>query len=140
MGNSGCSWLKSPRVDRPSDAIKLAFVERVATPIPIMKLAIHLRLNGLSLRKTIVFLENFGIERFRSTVHYWVRKSDPEPGSGRSLEKIGFDETIVKIDGEHHWLFAAAHPETTVILYVGVYTARTTNRHETVSPRAKGET
>jgi transposase-like protein len=62
--------LETARLDGTSDAIQLEFVERVATPIPVMKLAIHLHLVGLSLRKTVIFLENFGVERSRSTVHY----------------------------------------------------------------------
>lgn len=67
------------RIDGPSDAIKLDFVERVGTSIPIMKLAVHLHLVGLSPRKTVIFLDNFGIKRCRSTVHYWVKKSDLDP-------------------------------------------------------------
>jgi len=58
-------------------------------------------------------------------VHYWVKKSNLQPCSGRVPEKIALDEMVVKIDGGHHWLFAAVDPETNVILHVGVYTVRT---------------
>ena len=112
---------ETTRLDGPSDAIELDFVERVATPKPVMKYGIHLHLAGLSLQKAVSFLENFGIERCRSTVHYWVKRSNLEPRTGRSPEKIALDETVVKIDGERHWLFAAVDPETNVILHVGVY-------------------
>jgi len=102
--------LETARFDGPSDAIQLDFVKRVATPIPVMKLAIHLPLVGLSLRKTVIFLEKFGVKRSRSIVHYWVKKSNFEPASGRVPEKIALDETVVRIDGDHHWLFAAVDP------------------------------
>jgi len=109
----------------PRTAIELDFVERVYTPKDVMRMAIHLRLAGLSLQKTVNFLENFGVDRSRSAVHYWVKQSDLEPRDGRQPEKIALDETVVKIDGENHWLFAAVDPETNGILHVGVYTART---------------
>lgn len=35
-------------------------------------------------------------------------------------------ETIMKINGGHHWVFAAVNPETNEVLHVGVYTARST--------------
>lgn len=56
------------RLTGPSIAIELGFVERVATPIPAMKLGIQLHLAGLSLSQTVSFLENFGIDRCHSTV------------------------------------------------------------------------
>ena len=74
----------------------------------------------------MIFLENFGVKRSRSIVHYWVKKSNFEPASRRVPEKIALNETVVRIDGDQHWLFAAVDPETNVILHVGVYTARTT--------------
>ncbi len=114
------------RLNGPSNAIELDFVERVATPKFAMKLGIHLHLAGLSLAKTVSILDNFGVDRCRSAVHYWVKHADLEPRAGRSPAKIALDETVVKIDGESHWLFAAVDPETNVILHVGVYTARTT--------------
>ena len=114
------------RLNGPSNAIELNFVERVYTPRFAMRLGIHLHLAGLSLSKTVSILENFDVDRCRSTVHYWVKQSDLEPQDGRSPDKIALDETVVKIDGEQHWLFAAVDPETNLILHVGVYTARTT--------------
>jgi transposase-like protein len=91
-----------------------------------MKLGIHLHLAGLSLAKTVSILEFFGIYRCRSTVHYWVKKSDIEPRGGHQPEKIALDETVIKIDGEQHWLFAAVDPDSNDILHVGLYTTRTT--------------
>lgn len=91
-----------------------------------MELGIHLHLAGLSLAKTVTILEYFGIDRCRSTVHYWVKKADLEPRGGRQPEKIALDETVVKIDSEQYWLFAAVDPDSNDILHVGLYSARTT--------------
>jgi len=90
------------RLDGHSDAIQLDFVKSIETPILIIKLAIHLHLVGLSLRKTVVFLENFSVNRCHPTVHYSVKKSDLELKRDRSPEKIALDETIAKIEGEQH--------------------------------------
>ena len=112
------------RLSGPSNAIELEFVERVATPKPAMKLGIHLHLGGLSLSKTVSIIDNFGIDRCRSAVHHLVKQADLEPQDGRSPEQNALDETVVKVDGERHWLFATVDPDTNVILHVGVYTAR----------------
>lgn len=66
------------------------------------------------------------MDRCRSTVHYWMKNADLEPCSGRSPATIALDETVVKIDGEQYWLFAAVNSEPTVILHVGPYSTRTT--------------
>lgn len=87
-------------IDYLSDAIELEFVDRVETPISIIGLAIHLHLVGLSIQKPGEFLANFGIDRCRSTVHYWAKKAGLNPRSGRSPEKIALDESVVKIDGD----------------------------------------
>ena len=104
--------LEFTRLSGPSNAIKLDFVERVATPLPIMKMGIHLHLAGLSLAKTVSFLENFGVSRAKSTVHNWVQKAELEPLDGREPALIALDETVVKIDGEQYWLYMAVEPET----------------------------
>jgi transposase-like protein len=55
---------------------QLRVVEREATPRLLMKLSIQLHLAGLSLSNTVSFLEVFGVDRVRSTVHNWVDKAD----------------------------------------------------------------
>ena len=66
-----------PENDRLSgclDEINLEFVEREATPQLLMKLSIQLHLAGLSLSNTVSFLEIFGVDRVRSTVHNWFTR------------------------------------------------------------------
>ncbi|OYR74044.1 IS6 family transposase [Halorubrum ezzemoulense] len=109
-----------PENDRLSgclDEINLEFVEREATPRLWMKLSIQLHLPGLSLSNTVSFLEVFGVERVRSTVHNWVHKADLQPESGRSPNHVAVDETVIRLDGEQYWLYAAVDPETNDLLH-----------------------
>ena len=50
---------------------------------------------------------------------------DLEPDSGRNPDTIALDETVVKVNGERFWLYAAVEPETNVILHVSLYSTRT---------------
>ena len=114
------------RLTGGSDPIELDFVEREATSIEIMELAIHLHLGGLSLSNTVSILDRFGVDRARSTVHNWVQKADLEPRGGRAPAQIALDETVVKVNGERFWLIAAVDPDTNIILHVGLYPSRNT--------------
>ena len=87
-----------PENDRLSgslDQIDLEFVEREATPRLLMKLSIQLHLAGLSLSNTVSFLDVFGVDRARSTVHNWVHKADLQPETGRSPDHVAVDETVI---------------------------------------------
>ena len=117
--------LENARLSDGSEAIQLEFVERVATPKRIMKLAIRLHLCGLSLSNTVSVIESFGVTRAKSTIHNWVQKADLEPIDGRDPDKVALDETVVKVNGERFWLYAAVDPETNEILHIGLYSART---------------
>ena len=64
-----------PESDRFSgciDEINVAFVEQDATPRLLLKFSNQLHLSGLSLSNTVSFLEIFGIDLVRSTVHKWL--------------------------------------------------------------------
>ena len=109
-----------PENDRLSgclDEINLEFVEREATQRLLMKLSIQLHLAGLSLSNTVSFLEVFGVERVRSTVHNWVHKADLQPESGRSPNHVAVDETVIRLNDEQYWLYAAVDPETNDLLH-----------------------
>ena len=82
-----------------------------------MKLSIQLHLAGLSLSNTVSFLEVFGVERVRSTVHNWVHKADLQPESGRSPNHVAVDETVIRLNDEQYWLYAAVDPETNDLLH-----------------------
>ena len=108
---------ENDRLDGCLDEINLEFVEREATPRLLMKLSIQLHLAGLSLSNTVSFLEVFGVDRVRSTVHNWVHKADLQPESGRSPNHVAVDETVIRLNDEQYWLYAAVDPETNDLLY-----------------------
>jgi transposase-like protein len=107
------------------DRIELGFVEREATPRLLMKLSIQLHLAGLSLSNTVSILEVFGVERARSTVHNWVHKADLQPEEGRSPDHVAVDETVIRLNDERYWLYAAVDPETNELLHTKLEPTRT---------------
>ena len=117
-----------PENDRLSsclDEINLDFVEREATPKLLMKLSIQLHLSELSLSNTVLFLEVFGVNRVRSTVHNWVHRADLQPESGRCLNHVVVDETVIQLDDEQYWLYAAVDPESNDLLHIKLEPTRT---------------
>ena len=105
--------------------IDLGFVEREATPRLLMKLSIQLHLAGLSLSNTVSIIEVFGVERARSTVHNWVHKSDLQPDKGRSPNHVAVDETVIRLNDEQYWLYAAVDPDTSELLHTKLEPTRT---------------
>ena len=95
----------------------LEIVEREATPRLLMKLSIQLHLAGFSLSNTVSVLEIFGVERARSTVHNWVHKADLQPESGKNPDHVAVDETVIQLNDEQYWLYAAVDPETNELLH-----------------------
>ncbi|QSG08670.1 IS6 family transposase [Halapricum desulfuricans] len=108
---------ENTRLSGSIDQIDLEFVEREATPRLLMKLGIQLHLSGLSLSNTVSILEIFGVERARSTIHNWVHKADLQPESGRSPDHVAVDETVIRLNDENYWLYAAVDPETNELLH-----------------------
>ena len=105
--------------------IELDFVEREATPRLLMKLSIQLHLAGLSLSNTVSLLEVFGVERARSTVHNWVHKADLQPDAGRSPNHVAVDKTLIRLNDEQYWLYAAVDPDTSELLHTKLEPTRT---------------
>src|SRR6056297_2265840 len=111
---------KNTRLSGTIAQFDLDFVEREATPRLLMKLSIQLHLAGLSLSNTVSFLEIFGVERARSTVHNWVHKADLQPESGRNPNHVAVDETVIRLNDEQYWLYAAVDPETNELLHTSL--------------------
>ncbi len=108
-------------IDRPSDGsdrFELGFVERESTPKLAMKLGIRLHLAGLSFSNTISIPDILGVERCRSTVHNWVQKADLQPTDGADPDHVAVDETVLQLNDEWFWLYAAVDPETNRLLHV----------------------
>ena len=108
---------ENDRLNGCLNEIELGFVKREATPRLLMKLGIQLHLAGLSLSNTVSILEIFGVERARSTVHNWVHKANLQPQSGQNPDHVAVDETVIQLNDEQYWLYAAVDPETNKLLY-----------------------
>ena len=118
-----------PEISRLSgctDWIDLDFVERQRTPKRAMKLGIQLQLAGLSLSNTVSILEELGVERSRKAIHDWVQKADLQPVDGRSPNHVALDETVIRINNEQFWLYAAADPDTNDLLHLRLFATTTT--------------
>lgn len=117
---------KITRLSGRGDWIELDFVERERTPRQLMKLGIRLHPAGLSLSNTVRELEKFGVERSRKAVHDWVQKADLQPASNASPDHVALDETVIRINGQQFWLYAAVDPDTNDILHARLFTTTTT--------------
>jgi len=114
------------RLSGSTDWIDLDFVERERTPEFAMKLGIQMHLAELSLSNTISVLERLGVKRSRKAVHDWVQKADLQPTSGKTPNQVAVDETVIRIDDQQYWLYAAADPETNELLHLRLFSTTTT--------------
>ena len=99
---------------------RVGFVEREATPKLLMKLGIQLHLAGLSLSNTVSILVIFGVSRARSTVHNWIHTAELRPDAGRSPDHVAVDETVIRLNDEQYWLYAAVDPDTNELLHTAL--------------------
>ena len=114
------------RLSGGNEWIGLEFVDRERTSRRLMQLGIELHLAGLSLAETISVLERFGVDRCRSTVHNWVRKSDLQPANGAQPEQVAIDESAIQVNDQRYWLLAAVDPSSNRFLHVRLFPTRTT--------------
>jgi transposase-like protein len=114
------------RLSGRTDWIDLEFVERQRTPPQLMKLGIRLHLAGLSLSNTVRELEKFGVQRSRKAVHDWVQKADLQPADGANPNHVALDETVIRVNDEQYWLYAAVDPDTNNFLHIRLFPTYTT--------------
>jgi len=101
-------------------------VEREATPTFLMKLSIQLYLSGLSLSNTVRVLEIFGGNRARSAMHNWIHKADLQSTSGKNPDHVAVDETVIQLNDEQYWLYAAVDTETNKLRHTTLEPTRNT--------------
>ena len=118
------------RLSGRRDWIDLDFVERERTPEPVMALGIQSHVAGLSLSNTVELLEALGVQRSRKAIHDWVQKADLQPESGKSPNQIALDETVIRINDQQFWLYAAADPQSNELLHVRLFATTTTTLTE----------
>ncbi|MFC7174481.1 IS6 family transposase [Haloplanus litoreus] len=109
------------RLSDGSDWIELDFVERQRTPEFAMRLGIQMHVAGLSLSNTISILERLGVERSRTAVHNWVQKADLQPEGAASPNHVALDETVIRLNDQQYWLYAALNSETNKFLHIWLF-------------------
>lgn len=53
-----------------------------------------------------------------------MQKADYSRDGGRSLNHVAVNETVMRLDRHHYWLFAAVDPGSNEFLYVKLFPAR----------------
>jgi putative transposase len=114
------------RLSGSREWIDLDFVERERTPEPAMALGIQAHVAGLSLSNTVDLLDALGVQRSRKAIHDWMQKAELQPDSGRSPNQIALDETVIRINDQQFWLYAAADPQTNKLLHIRLFSTTTT--------------
>ena len=70
-------------------------------------------------------LDGLGVERSRKAVHDWVQKVDLQPVSGKAPNQVAVDETVIRINDQQFWLYAAADPQTNELLHLRLFSTTT---------------
>ena len=52
-------------------------------------------------------------------------KSDLQPTDGADPNHVAVDETVIQLNSEQYWLYAAVNPDTNRLLHVRLYPTRT---------------
>jgi putative transposase len=78
----------------------------------VMKLDIRIRLADISFSYTVSTFDSLGVERSRKAISDWVQKADLQSVSGKAPNQVAVDETVVRINYQWFWLYAAANPQT----------------------------
>jgi putative transposase len=58
------------------------------------------------------------VDRHRSIVHNWVQKAELRPTDGADPDHVAVDETVIQLNDERFWLYAAVDPETNRLLHM----------------------
>lgn len=114
------------RLSGTSDWIDLGFVERERTSEPAMALGIQSHVAGLSLSHIVDLLASLGVDRSQKAIHDWVQKADLQPELGKSPNQIALDETVIRINDQQLWLYAAGDPATNKLFHVWLFSTTTT--------------
>jgi putative transposase len=54
-----------------------------------------------------------------------VQKAGLQPDGGKSPNHVAGDETVIQLNNQRYWLYAAVNPETTYVLHVRLFPSRT---------------
>ncbi|WP_425601450.1 IS6 family transposase [Halorubrum salinum] len=90
-----------------------------------MKIGIQLQLVGLRCRIPSLFSRNW-MSSDLARQSNWIHKADLQPAEGRSPNHVAIDETVIRINDQQFWLYAAADPETNDLLHLRLFSTTTT--------------
>lgn len=89
-----------------------------------MKLGIQLHLVGLSLSDTVSVLASLGVDQCRPPFTTGFRR--PTYSRQRAVTRnVAVDETVIRVNDQRYWLFAAVDPDTDRLLHVRLFSTRT---------------
>lgn len=97
--------------------------ERERAETPVKAFAVRLHAAGCSLRETREILRLFGVDRSHQAIFQWVHRVSDNVGDPPEVQpkRVAVDETVIKINGEWSWLYAAIDLETRLILDVQLF-------------------
>jgi transposase-like protein len=72
-----------------------------------------------------LIIEVLGVDRHRTTVHRWIQKADLQPTDGACPNHVAVDETVIQLNSEQYWLYAAVDSDTNRLPHVRLYPTRT---------------
>jgi transposase-like protein len=72
-----------------------------------------------SFSNTKQYLERLEVERSRTAIHNWVQSANLRPTSGAAPDHIAVDETVIQVNDERRWLYAAVIPRRTNSCTIG---------------------
>jgi len=101
-------------------------VECERTAESAIALGIQSHVVGLSLSNTVNLLGDPGVKRSRKAIYDWVQKADLQLEAGKSLNQIALDETVIRINDQQFWLYAATDPQTNELLHIRLFATTTT--------------
>ena len=55
-----------------------------------------------------------------------MQKADLQPADGANPDHIALGETVIRINGQQFWLYAAVNPDTNKFLHFRLFTTTTT--------------
>jgi len=59
-----------------------------------------------------------------------VQKADLQPAGGADPDHVTVDETVIQLNDERYWLYAALDPETNTFLHIRLFSTYTTGLTE----------
>jgi transposase-like protein len=87
---------------------------------------IRLYLAGQSFLYVVSIFESLGFDRHRSTMHRWVQKADLQPTGSVEPNHVAVDETVIQLNDERYWLYAAVDSDTNRLLHMELFSTRAT--------------